>query len=181
MLVEELTLEAGASPTARLGELFDAHHRRLYRLGLRLLGNAEEAQDLVQETFLRAAQTLGRVPADEPGAEAWLVRVAVNVARDRQRRHAVRRARAAPLPAQPASPDEEGPRLARWAVRTALRALPARRRAIVVLHELEGLSTGEVARLLGCAPVTVRWHLSSARRELARALGPFEPAPEETP
>lgn len=158
------------TPEARLSALFDAHHRRLYRLGLRMLGGVEDAHDLVQETFLRAARALGRVPEAESAAEAWLVRVAVNVCRDLQRRRSVRRASAADLPPQVAAPDEEGPRLARWAVRAALAALPARRRSIVVLHELEGLSTAEIARLLGATPVTVRWHLAMGRRELARRL-----------
>ena len=170
VLVEERPLDAPLSDPARLATLFDAHHRRLYRLGLRMLGSAEDAQDLVQETFLRAARALGRVPGAEPGAEAWLVRVAVNLCRDRQRRRGVRRGHDGDLPSLVAAPDEEGPRLARWAVWGALDRLPARRRSIVVLHELEGLSTGEVARLLGTSPVTVRWHLALARRELARWL-----------
>ena len=169
--VEELPLAASLSGTARLAALFDAHHRRLYRLGLRMLGSTDDAQDLVQETFLRAARALARVPEPEAAAEAWLVRVAVNVCRDLQRRRGVRRARAAELPAQVAGPDEEGPLLARQAVRRALAALPARRRSVLVLHELEGLPAGEIARLLGTSPVTVRWHLALGRRELARRLG----------
>ena len=48
---------------------------------------------------------------------------------------------------------------------------PPRRRAILVLYELEGTPIGEIARLLGVTPVTVRWHLMRARREMARVLG----------
>ena len=51
-----------------------------------------------------------------------------------------------------------------------LTRLSPRRRAVVVLHELEGRPSREVARLLGIAEVTVRWHLLAARRELARVL-----------
>ena len=58
----------------------------------------------------------------------------------------------------------------RTAVRTALGRLAPRRRAAIVLHELDGLPVREVARLLGIGEVTVRWHLMAARRELARLL-----------
>jgi len=176
-----LPLAAPLSGPARLAALFDLHHRRLYRLGLRMLGSAEDAQDLVQETFLRAARALARVPDGESAAEAWLVRVAVNVCRDRQRRRGVRQARAAELPQQLPAPDEEAPRLARWTVHAALAQLPARRRSILVMHELEGLSTREIGRLLGASPVTVRWHLAVGRRELARRLGEAGLPVEESP
>jgi RNA polymerase sigma-70 factor (ECF subfamily) len=141
----------------------------------------EEARDLVQETFLRAAGALARVPEEEPAAEAWLVRVAVNLCRDRHRRRGVRRAYAAPMPREVAAGDDEAARLARWVVRAALLALPPRRRAIVVLHEIEGRSAAEIAALLGMQAVTVRWHLSRARRELAKALLPAGARVEEAP
>jgi RNA polymerase sigma-70 factor (ECF subfamily) len=163
-------LAAPVTARERLEALFDTHHRRLHRLGLRLLGDAEEARDLVQETFLRAARGIAKVPADEAGAEAWLVRVAINLCRDRHRRRAVRRAHAAAMPREAAAGDEEAPRLARWTVRHALLSLSPRRRAVVVLHEIEGRSAAEIAALLGTRPVTVRWHLALARRELARTL-----------
>jgi RNA polymerase sigma factor (sigma-70 family) len=173
MLVQELPLTATAATEERLGGLFDAHHLRIHKLGLRMLGDVEEARDLVQETFLRAARTVARVPAEEPAAEAWLVRIAVNLCRDRHRRRAVRRAYAAPMPREVAGgDDEERSHVARGTIRAALLALPPRRRAIVVLHEIEGRSTAEVATLLGTRPVTVRWHLAIGRRELARALRP---------
>jgi DNA-directed RNA polymerase specialized sigma24 family protein len=56
-------------------------------------------------------------------------------------------------------------------VHDALQRLAPRRRAIVVLYELEGSAVADIARLLGVTAVTVRWHLSVARREMARALG----------
>ena len=79
----------------RLGVLFDAHHQRLYRLARRLCGTAEDSQDLVQETFLRAARSPASIPAGTPHEEAWLVRVLINIARDRWRRQAVHQKNAA--------------------------------------------------------------------------------------
>jgi DNA-directed RNA polymerase specialized sigma24 family protein len=56
-------------------------------------------------------------------------------------------------------------------VRHALERLPPRRRAILLMYELEGASIPSIARLLGINAVTVRWHLSVGRREMARSLG----------
>src|SRR5437660_12065804 len=78
-------------PMARLGDLFDLHHRRLYSLARRMSSSAEDARDLVQETYLRAAQAMPLIPDEAPRQEAWLVRVPVNVCRDSWRRPAVRR------------------------------------------------------------------------------------------
>lgn len=163
------------SPSERLGDLFDAHQRRLYRLARRLCEDAEEARDLVQESFFRAARRPASIPRSEPGAEAWLVRTLVNLCRDRFRRQAVRRKAAETVLAPDENPsDPESPLIARAAVRAALADLPPRRRAAVVLHELEELSVADVARMLGVARVTVRWHLSAARKDLAAALAPLE-------
>ena len=70
----------------------------------------------------------------------------------------------------PATSDHETAFIAQATVWRALRALPPRRRAAIVLHELDGLGVAEVATLLGVSPVTVRWHLSRGRQDLARAI-----------
>jgi len=83
---------AGDGPRERLAALFDAHEDRLYRLARRLTGSADEARDLVQDTFFKAARSLKSIPAGttEEEAAAWLVRVLVNIRRDQWRRAAVR-------------------------------------------------------------------------------------------
>ena len=158
--------------TARLGTLFDAHHQRLYRLARRLSRSAEDASDLVQETFLRAARHTASVPEGAGHEEAWLVRVLINLARDRWRQLAVRKRGAdeAALSTTPVVADSETALLARSIIWQALDRLPPRRRAIIVLYELEGVGIPAIARLLGVASVTVRWHLSVGRRELAAAV-----------
>ena len=168
-------LAAVAAPeedSSRLAGLFERHHERLYRLARRLSRNADAARDLTQDTFVRAARHLSRVPAGASSEEAWLVRVMVNISRDGWRQRANRAkyegevAALHPLP----TADPEAAVIARTVVWDALAMLPPRRRAAIVLYELEGESIPAIARLLGIAQVTVRWHLSIGRRDLAAAI-----------
>jgi RNA polymerase sigma-70 factor (ECF subfamily) len=172
-----LTLPADSTPTtaaadraARLGDLFDRQQARLYRLALRMGAEPGEAADLVQDAFLRLARSSAPIPEGE-GGEAWLVRALVNLCRDRHRRRAVRARAAHWVNVPPArSPDPESAASARERVGDALSRLSPRRRAVVVLHEIEGHALVEVARMLGIASVTARWHLSAGRRDLRRLL-----------
>lgn len=155
----------------RLGPLFDAHHQRLYRLARRMSRSADEARDLVQDTFLRAARAPESVPWGS-AEEAWLVRVLVNLCRDRWRQTATRRRldRSAPMTPAAPPPDPEAALVARSVVWRALDTLDPRRRAVLVMHELEGSPVDVIARTLSVTSVTVRWHLSKGRRELAAAI-----------
>jgi RNA polymerase sigma factor (sigma-70 family) len=161
------------NPTDRLSALFDAHHDRLYRLARRLAPNADDALDLVQETFLKAARFPASVPPGLTSEEAWLVRVLINIRRDQCRKTAVRRRHDRDVSHSiSVGNDPEAVMVARATVWRALDALTPRRRAIVVMHELEGLTASAIASLLGISAITVRWHLSAGRRELARTLRP---------
>jgi len=160
--------------TERLARLFDAHHERLFRLAHRLSADREEARDLVQEAFLRAARRPEAVPDGDQSGEAWLIRTLVNLCRDRYRRLGVRTRVHEVLRRSEERAHPEDAAVARATVRAALGHLSPRRRAAIVLHEIEGVPVREVARLLGIAEVTVRWHLMAARRELAGLLmAPF--------
>lgn len=162
----------GVLPADRLAALFDAHHERLYRLARRLSRSADEGRDLMQDTFVRAARHVASVPEGAVGEEAWLVRVMINIARDRWRRTAARARHGAassglhPLPAA----DPESALIARAVVWEALAALPPRRRAVIVMYELEGATIPAIAETLGVTQVTVRWHLSRGRREMALSI-----------
>lgn len=170
-------MEQGERVADRLAALFDAHHERLYRLALRMISDPEEARELVQEAFLRVARRPRSLPADEAAGEAWLVRIVVNLCRDRRRRRKVRDGARAELPSSAAAPSAEAASVARLSVAAALSDLPARRRAVVVLAELEGRTSAEIAELLGISRVTVRWHLAAGRKELARKLAPLTADP----
>jgi RNA polymerase sigma-70 factor (ECF subfamily) len=172
--------DAASATGERLAALFDAHHRRLWHLARRMVGDAEEARDLVQDAFLRAARHVGRLPAGDGEAEAWLVRTLVNLCRDRRRRRRVRRERhdealASPAAGPAAAGDPEAAAVARATVERVLACLPPRRRAVLVLSELEGQPVARIALLLGIGRVTVRWHLAQARADLKVALTAIGP------
>ena len=163
--------DEGAAAADRLGMLFDAHHQRLCRLARRMCGSADEARDLVQDTFLRAARSPASVPVGESAEEAWLVRVLVNLCRDRWRKTANRdRLDRSTGAATVEAVDPEAAFVARSVVWQALESLDPRRRAVVVMHELEGTPVTVIARTLGVTAVTVRWHLSKGRRQLAAVI-----------
>ncbi len=166
-----LPVALSGNPADRLAALFDAHHDRLYRLARRLAPNAADATDLVQETFLKAAASPRSVPLGAASEEAWLVRVLINIRRDQWRKTAVRK-RHELEDSRPAAAvnDPEAVLIARATVWRALDRLTPRRRAVIVLHELEGLTIAAIATLLGISAVTVRWHLSRGHYDLARAL-----------
>jgi RNA polymerase sigma-70 factor (ECF subfamily) len=158
----------------RLAGLFDLHHDRLYRLARRMAPNIDDALDLVQETFLKAARSPKSIPVGTANEEAWLVRVLINIRRDQWRRISVRDRHDKALPggSDLASGDRglEAALIAKRTVWQALDLLAPRRRAVMVMHELEGLAIPAIAALLGISAITVRWHLSVGRRDLAREL-----------
>lgn len=158
---------------ARIGDMFEAHHRRLYVLARRLTASPAEAEDVVQDTFLRVARTASVPPSSHRDAEAWLVRILVNVCRDRWRTGATRRRLETvyDTPTWTQAPgNAEAALIARSTVWDALNTLAPRRRAVIVLHELDGHGVPEIARVLGVTQVTVRWHLARGLRELAQIV-----------
>jgi RNA polymerase sigma-70 factor (ECF subfamily) len=165
---------AAADADSKILDLFDRHHRRLYVLARRLTATPDDARDLVQDTFLRVARAPRSAPAESSAAEGWLVRILINVSRDQWRVKATRRRLEAQFLSTSgwtmAFGNSETALIAHATVWRALEQLAPRRRAAIVLYELEGVGVAEIGRLLGVLPVTVRWHLSRGRRELARAI-----------
>ena len=170
-LANGLPVAVRENTAQRLATLFDTHHDRLYRLARRLVPSADDALDLVQETFLRAANSSKPVPLGKAKEEAWLVRVLINIRRDQWRKREIRSRLEWKADDGPRNgPDPESALIAKASVWRALDGLPPRRRAIVVMHELEGLSEDAIASLLGITRITVRWHLSAGRRDLSKRL-----------
>ena len=143
---------------------------RVMGLAWRLLGGREDARDAAQEVYLRVFRHLGRFRAGHD-FHGWLYRITVNVCRDaaRRRRRAPVVDGPAPDPGQPPRAEEELLGAERWnRLLEALAALPSRERAALVLRDLEGLTSEQVARVLGSRPATVRGQIASARTRIRR-------------
>src|SRR5215469_5288001 len=170
-VVHNLAVAEVTDPAERLAALFDAHYERLYRLARRLTASTDDALDLVQETFLKAARSPKSIPGGLAPEEAWLVRVLVNTRRDQWRKASTCK-RHSRVPFATNSQEFESALIAQNTVWQALDVLTPRRRAIVVMHELEELPIPAIASLLGISAITVRWHLSMGKRELMQTLKP---------
>jgi RNA polymerase sigma-70 factor (ECF subfamily) len=149
---------------ATFERLMREHERVVLVTALRLLGRMEDAQDASQEVFLKLYRHWGKVPADN--IRAWLYRVTVNVCNDLYRRKRVaagieEMAELASADADPQQRTAEQER--RRILEMSLRMLSQKERAALVLRDLEGLSTEEVARILGSSKATVRSQISKAR------------------
>jgi RNA polymerase sigma-70 factor, ECF subfamily len=160
-------------------DAFDAlvqrHMDRAYRIAYRLLGHREDAEDLVQDSFLAVLEKVGTFRSGSTFSP-WFNRIVVNRALNVRESRRIRQtdqipdstAAAGRSPAQDAEQAE-----LRERIEAALDELPERQRAIVTLFELEGFSGAEIAEMLNIAAGTVRWHLHEARRALREALAPL--------
>lgn len=157
------------------GELVRRHMRRAFSIAYRILEHREDAEDVVQESFLRALERFGSLEPGRPFAP-WMYRIVVNGALNYRRARSVRRTEEIPEDARAdgTAPDGAAEQAElRRRLREATAALPERQRTIVQLADLEGFTSAEVAEILGLSDGTVRWHLHQARRTLRQALAPL--------
>ncbi len=148
--------------------LMRQHERLVLATALRMTGNLHDAQDVSQDVFLKLYRNLSKVEA--PGAlPSWLYRVTVNACHDLRRR----RPASAPVEltddlvaggSDPQASATEAER--RRVLELSLRLLPEKERAALVLRDLEGLTTEEVAQVLGSSEATVRSQISKARAKV---------------
>lgn len=177
-----LVVRARGGDLDAFGELVRRHQQRAFRAAFLLTGSAADAEDALQEAFVRAWRALDRFREDAPFAPWLLTIVARQVAT--QQRAAGRRsawtARAARddrwVSATAHAPTEVAilVREQRSALRDALEALPTQQRLVVELRYLAELSERETAAALGCRPGTVKSRLS-------RALSALHEQMEESP
>lgn len=180
---QEIADEAELIRRCRLGErsaqeqLYRRHRRQVAANLYRVLGQRSELDDLVQEVFVIAFRGLDRFRG-EARLSTWLYRICVNVAlariRAKSRRppalpmtHAVLESMESspPSPEQVLQQNQERDRVYR-----ALEAMPAKKRLVLYLHEIEGLDLKEIAYIVDAHPVTVRTRLFYARREFYKKL-----------
>lgn len=158
---------SGREERANFELLMRRHERMVLATALRLAGNSEDARDISQEVFLKLYRNLGKV---DPGNVAgWLYRVTVNQARDVRRRRARTPEQELPptLRANAADPEQAAGEAERQrALARSLHRLSERERTALTLRDIEGLSTEEIARLLGSTQATVRSQTSKARAKV---------------
>lgn len=166
---------ARAGDSAAFDEIMMVTERRVAQIAWRILGDREEVKDAMQETFLRLYRHLGRYN-EQHDFLAWLSRIAVNASVDLHRRRK-RRQTLQPLDESAAAVSKERPAdddLIRRAevdlLRRAIDMLAPRERAAVLLHDVEGMRTADVAASLGNTVATVRVQLSRARVKLRRLV-----------
>lgn len=145
------------------------HQQRAYAVCRAVLGNHEDAEDAVQEGFLKAFRAIAQFEPGQPFG-AWLHRIMVNASRDVRRRRALR-----------ATEELTDSMIARgrdvtdWISRarllaSSLSALTERQRAAVVLHDVEGFTHAEIGDMLGIPAGTTKYDLHVARRALRECL-----------
>src|SRR6185436_19597274 len=168
--IEVLVRRTLAGDTAAFERIVVRYERRVMTLSLRVLRAVDDAQDAAQEVFLRAFKYLHRLDTRKP-IEPWLMQVTVNVCRtigrSRQRRWQTFpeiEGHDKPCPDESGNPHtgfaEQQERQFLW---RALETLPEKERMAVVLRDIEGFSTSEVAEMLGSSETTVRSQVSRAR------------------
>ena len=148
-------------------QLVKRHYLKVYGLAYRLCGQREDAQDVAQEAFVKAAASI-RQFRGESAFTTWLYRITVNVATDhRRQRHRQYEAK------QKFASEQmilNGHAEGRDEVWMALQRLPPLERDAVVLTVVEDLSHAEAAKVLGCAETTVSWRIFMAKQTLKKWL-----------
>jgi len=180
-----------AGDEAAFEQLVRRHEKKVFRLLLRMMGTAAEAEDVAQETFL-SLHRHGHRFRGEARFSTFVYRVASNAALNRRRtlgrnrarlkKLAVRQAAGDDLPQSPREPEDStgGTEISR-AVRDALESLKPSLRMPVLLYDIEGLAYGEIAEVLGIAEGTVKSRIHRARQALRLKLAPLVKESREGP
>jgi len=173
-----LVARARAGDEIAFERIMLATEQRVVSIAWRMLGNRDDARDAAQDVYLRVFKYLARFRAGED-FRAWLYRITINVCHDFARKKRLsgltqvgeidfgQEGTAFETASRGTDPESLALHEQRVAlVRRALQTLPAKERAALVLRDLEGFSTEEVAHALGSRPVTVRSQVSSARAKI---------------
>jgi RNA polymerase sigma-70 factor (ECF subfamily) len=168
----DLVLQSQNGSVAAFEDLIRNHQTMIHALTFRMTGSPADAEDLTQETFIRAYEQINRFNG---GAKfsTWLYSIAVhaclNWRRDEARRFQAQANCAEEMLAQQIGVDDSPNEMARQA-QAALMKLPAKQRAAIVLTIYDGLNHAEAAKVLRCSETTVSWRVFAAKRKLKRWL-----------
>jgi len=173
--VEELA-EAELVEACRRGDrgamevLYHRYKRRVFGLVTRIVG-AGDSEEVAQEVFVRIFRGLGKFRGDS-ALSTWIYRLATNAALSHVTRKPRRMEPEEALASVPAATDEPRDPGLSARLTEALERLPAGYRAVLVLHDLQGLSHEECAAILGCRIGTSKSQLHKARGRMREILGP---------
>jgi RNA polymerase sigma-70 factor (ECF subfamily) len=169
-----LVRRARAGDGAAFDTLVRTYMEQAFRVAYRVVGHREDAEDLVQESFMAAHQYLDSFEIGRPFGP-WLIRIVLNrgsnLRRSRTRRSTeseVDGVSEAPSALLESERSDTGKIL-----QDALGTLSERQRMIVTLFDVDGLTSAEIGEMMDLAPGTVRWHLHEARRQLRGVLSRF--------
>ena len=167
----DLVRAAQAGEASAFEELYRENVKRVYALCYRMAGNAQQAEELTQDAFVRAWQKLGSFRGDS-AFSSWLHPIAVNVAYSERRSRVRRESRVSVHDdLTPFEGDAKAPQPALGVdLERAMQELPEGAREVFVLHDVEGFKHEEIAGLLGIAVGTSKAQLHRARRLLREAL-----------
>jgi RNA polymerase sigma-70 factor, ECF subfamily len=154
--------------------LIQTHQRMIRSLTYRMSGSAADADDLAQETFIRAYQGL-ETYRGTARFSSWLYRIALNLCL--RWRKLERRRGMAEQDWMGAGASDRASDIRSERVQEALNRLPPKQRAAVILTVFDGMTHAEAAAMLGCGEKTLSWRMFSARRRLARLLREEDPVP----
>jgi RNA polymerase sigma-70 factor, ECF subfamily len=164
-----LVIAAQRGSSDAFASLVRLHQRRAYAVCRAIVLTHEDAEDAVQEGFLHAFKALDRFLPDQPFG-AWLFRIMANASLDLVRRRKVRDAdelpETIPMPFRDPGESDE----LRMRLNKALTKLTDRQRSVIVLHDVEGFTHGEICEMLGIPEGTARSDLHHARAALRRML-----------
>jgi RNA polymerase sigma-70 factor (ECF subfamily) len=169
----ELVARVQRGDTDAFEALVGRYLQRAHAIARRLMRDSVDAEDLIQDAFLRALERIGTFDPRRAFGP-WFFRLLVNIGLDTHRQRSVRQTEPEDVDAPSTAPNPLQ-RLEREEVRhrfeAALEALPPRQRLIIWAYDVDGMSTAEIAESIGVSQVTVRTHLHHGRHALREALG----------
>jgi RNA polymerase sigma-70 factor, ECF subfamily len=168
----ELVLQSQNGSPAAFEELVRNHQRMVHSLTFRMTGSLADAEDLAQETFIRAYAQIGAFRGTAKFS-TWLYRIAVNTCLNWRQSEARRfhlHASCAGEISERNGENRPAENQSSQQVQSALLKLPAKQRAAIVLTIYDGLNHAEAAKILGCSETTVSWRVFAARRKLKHWL-----------
>jgi RNA polymerase sigma-70 factor (ECF subfamily) len=171
---DQLVTRCRAGDLDAFSQVYDRYERQVFRYAFHILGHRDDADDIKQETFVKAYQAIGSFRS-ESSLQTWLLKICGNLCRDKIKswdRRKVTYDSTLRDDILGSSSAEDGPQAIverkemTEIIFKALRGMPAAQREIIVLHEIEDLSYEEIAAVVGCSRTSIKLRLFRARRSL---------------